>query len=335
MVSSLVSLISYAAVASASWTSNLNYRSPSEHHPGLGIALHKVNKRNTPAKFSASQLNFTHGVASGDPYSDSVILWTRISPQYADVNDNSSVSGTVPLYSHGPNLTVSTAPVCVDYQVSESEDFSDVCSKGRAYTSSDVDYTVKVEAKGLQPFTRYYYQFTVCDSDKKSVLGRTKTAPAVDDHVANVGLAVYSCSNYPFGFFNAYGNPARKDSVDYVIHLGDYIYEYAGDGDYGYGYSIGRIPKPEAIIFTLDDYRERLATYRSDLDLQLSHATFPWIPVWDDHEVSHLESMVLGKSEANHRCRSLTTHTAMALLSSTTPRLLLCKTAVCPLTSAR
>jgi alkaline phosphatase D len=225
--------------------------------------------------------------------------------------------------------------VCVDYQVSESEDFSDVCSKGRAYTSSDVDYTVKVEAKGLQPFTRYYYQFTVCDSDKKSVLGRTKTAPAVDDHVANVGLAVYSCSNYPFGFFNAYGNPARKDSVDYVIHLGDYIYEYAGDGDYGYGYSIGRIPKPEAIIFTLDDYRERLATYRSDLDLQLSHATFPWIPVWDDHEVSHLESMVLGKSEANHRCRSLTTHTAMALLSSTTPRLLLCKTAVCPLTSAR
>lgn len=66
---------------------------------------------------------------------------------------------------------------------------------------------------------------------------------------------------------------------------GDYIYEYAGDGDYGYGGSIGRIPKPERIIYTLNDYRERHATYRSDLDLQLSHASFPWIPVWDDHEV--------------------------------------------------
>jgi alkaline phosphatase D len=210
-----------------------------------------------------------------------------------------------------------------------------VCSKGRAYTSSDVDYTVKVEAKGLSPFTRYYYQFNVCDSDKKSPLGRTKTAPAVDDHVANVGLAVYSCSNYPFGFFNAYGNPARKDSVDYVIHLGDYIYEYAGDGDYGYGQSIGRVPKPEAIIYTLNDYRERHATYRSDLDLQLSHQTFPWIPVWDDHEVSHPESTASSKSEANHRCRCLTTHTAMVPLSSTTPSLPLCKTVVCLLISAR
>lgn len=83
---------------------------------------------------------------------------------------------------------------------------------------------------------------------------------------------MYSCSNYPFGFFNAYGNSARKDSVDYVIHLGDYIYEYAGNGDYGYGQSIGRVQKPEAIIYTLHDYRERYATYRSDLDLQLSHS---------------------------------------------------------------
>ncbi|OQN96212.1 hypothetical protein B0A48_17719 [Cryoendolithus antarcticus] len=283
---SLISTALLAAVAEASWTKNLNYRSPSEHHPGLGVSLHKVNKRNTPTKkFSASQLNFTHGVASGDPYANSVILWTRISPQYEDVNSNSTVSGYVPLYNHGPKQ-VSTAPVCVNYKVSQSKDFKDCASEGTAYTSSDVDYTVKVEATGLQPFTRYYYQFTVCNSSKKSPLGRTKTAPHVNDHVSKVGLAVYSCSNYPFGFFNAYGNPARKDSVDYVIHLGDYIYEYAGDGDYGYGQSIGRVPKPEKIIYTLDDYRERHATYRSDLDLQLSHQTFPWIPVWDDHEVS-------------------------------------------------
>lgn len=92
--------------------------------------------------------------------------------------------------------------------------------------------------------------------------------------------------NFPFGFFNAFGNPARKDSVDYVLHVGDYIYEYAGDGDYGYGYSIGRIPQPTHIIYTLNDYRQRYATYRTDADLQLSHQTFPWITVWDDHEVS-------------------------------------------------
>lgn len=208
-----------AAHAAGSWTSNLNYRSPSEHHPGLGISLHKVNKRNTPAKFSPSQLNFTHGVASGDPYADSVILWTRISPQYASVDDNSTVSGVVPLYNHGPNLTVSTAPVCVEYKVSETESFDSVQCKGRAYTSSDIDYTVKVEATNLQPFTRYFYQFNVCDSNNTSPVGKTKTAPTVDDHVSDIGLAVYSCSNYPFGFFNAYGNPARKDSVDYVVHL--------------------------------------------------------------------------------------------------------------------
>lgn len=160
-------------------------------------------------------------------------------------------------------------------------------TSGKAWTSSDLDYTVKVEATGLQPFTRYYYQFAVCDSNRKSPVGRTKTAPHPDDAVTEIGLAVYSCSNYPFGFFNAYGNPVRKDSVDYVLHLGDYIYEYAGTGDYGYGYTIGRVPAPYGkVIFTLYDYRARLSAYRSDVDLQLSHANFPWIPVWDDHEVA-------------------------------------------------
>lgn len=109
--------------------------------------------------------------------------------------------------------------------------------------------------------------------------------PNPTDAVTHVGLAVYSCSNYPFGFFNAFGNPARKDSVDYVLHLGDYIYEYA-NGDYGYGQTINRVPLPDRTIYTLYDYRKRIATYRTDLDLLLSHQTFPWITVWDDHEVA-------------------------------------------------
>ncbi len=112
-----VSVLALASSATSYWHNNLNYRSPSLNHPGLGVAVHKVNKRNTLNKrFGASQLNFTHGVASGDPYSDSVILWTRVAPMYDSVDSNVTVSGYVPLYWHGPKL-VSTAPACVEYQV--------------------------------------------------------------------------------------------------------------------------------------------------------------------------------------------------------------------------
>jgi len=230
----------------------------------------------------AGRLNFTHGIASGDPYSDSVILWTRVAPTSDNDLSNVTVSGTVPLYNHNTEeyVEASSNPICVNYVVSESEDLSDPVTDGKAYTSSDIDYTVKVEAKDLQAFTEYYYQFSVCDSDVKSPLGRTKTAPAADDDITSLGLAVFSCSNFPTGFFNAYGNSARKDDVDFVVHLGDYIYEYATT-------TTARPVQPEREIFTLYDYRRRLATYRTDLDLLLSHQKFAWIPVWDDHEVSN------------------------------------------------
>ncbi|QIW96740.1 hypothetical protein AMS68_002258 [Peltaster fructicola] len=283
---SAITALAATSIASASWSQNLNYRSPSEHHPSLGISVHRVNRRNDANKYwDASKLNFTHGVASGDPYAHSVLLWTRVAPAYDSIDDNSTDSGYVPLYYHGP-AQISTAPVCVDYKVAEDAELRDVVTSGRAFTSSDIDYTVKVEAKDLKPFTRYYYQFNVCGTDKKSTLGRTKTAPRVNDDVDKVGLAVYTCSNYPFGYFNAYGNSARKDNVDYVVHLGDYIYEYAGNGDYGDGRPISRVPQPERIIYTLFDYRERYNSYRNDADLALSHATHPWIAIWDDHEVS-------------------------------------------------
>ncbi|KAK3209421.1 hypothetical protein GRF29_69g1719734 [Pseudopithomyces chartarum] len=276
------------SVASASWTKNINYRSPSEHHPSLGIAINKVVKRNDyKTSWNPAQLNFTHGVASGDPYPDSVILWTRVSPTNDNDKSNVTVSGYVQLYDHDNEkfVSVSKAPVCVEYKVASDKQLSDVVDSGKVYTSSDVDYTVKVEAKNLEAYTNYYYQFNVCNSNNTSPLGRTKTTPHKDDDVTEVGLAIYSCSNYPFGFFNAYGNPVRKDSVDYVVHLGDYIYEYA-NGEYGWGQSIGRVPLPDKEIFSLYDYRKRLATYRTDLDLVASHQQFPWIPVWDDHEVA-------------------------------------------------
>jgi len=270
----------------ASYGANLNYRSPSHHHPSLGISLSKVVKRHDArAAWADDQLNFTHGVASGDPYPSSVILWTRCSPQFDDVADNSTVSGFVPLYNPVPiyddtdeGKPPSAAPVCLNWKVTSDKALSQPVTQGTVYTSSDVDYTVKVEATNLKPFTTYYYQFTVCNSNTSSPVGRTKTTPTADDKITGINLAVYSCSNFPFGFFNAYGNTVRKDSVDYVLHLGDYIYEYA-NGEYGWGQSIGRIPLPDRQIYTLYDYRKRHATYRTDLDLLASHQHFPWIAV--------------------------------------------------------
>ncbi|KAL8757389.1 MAG: hypothetical protein Q9199_002266 [Rusavskia elegans] len=307
MMKHLLTLLAGAGVATASYANNLNYRSPSHNHPGLGVSIHKVNKRNAgSAPYPASRLNFTHAVASGDPYPNSVILWTRCAPMSDDVRSNSTVTGYVPLYNPVPiygaaNETglPSTAPICLTYKVSKDKSLATTADSGTVYTSSDTDYTVKVEASGLSPYTQYYYQFSVCGSSNvTSPLGRTKTTPAANDLVTKVALAVFSCSNFPFGFFNAYGNPARKDSVDYVIHLGDYIYEY-GNGEYGNGSSIGRIPLPNRQIYTLYDYRKRLATYRTDQDLLLSHRQFPWIPVWDDHEVAD-NTYRDGSSELNN-----------------------------------
>lgn len=301
----LLTTLLFVGVAVASYASNINYRSPSHNHPGLGVSIHKVNKRNNGSSpYSPAALNFTHGVASGDPFPNSVIIWTRCAPLQDDVNDNSTVSGYVPLYNPVPIYNASeasppsTAPICVSYKVASDNAFSKVVDSGMAYTSSDVDYTLKIEAQNLNPYTQYYYQFSVCGSNVTSPIGRTKTTPAPNDLVTKIGLAVYSCSNFPFGFFNAFGNPARKDSVDYVIHLGDYIYEYK-NGDYGWGQSIGRIPLPDRTIFTLYDYRKRIATYRTDLDLLLSHQVFPWIPVWDDHEVAD-NTYRDGSSELNN-----------------------------------
>lgn len=218
----LLAIAALAVAARADWSGNLNYGSPSHSHPALGISMAKVMKRQAgPSYMDAGMLNFTHGVASGDPYPDSVILWTRASPELDNDRSNVTVEGTVPLYNHDTKQYVraSSNPVCVSYVVATDEELNDVAAEGKAYTSSDIDYTVKVEAMGLQPFTQYYYQFSICDNGHKSPVGRTKTAPKHDDDVTDVGLAVYSCSNFPTGFFNAYGNAARKDNVDYVIHV--------------------------------------------------------------------------------------------------------------------
>jgi alkaline phosphatase D len=303
-------LFSLVAAALASYGNNLNYRSPSLNHPGLGISVRKVVKRHDPrSAFAAGSLNFTHGVASGDPAPNSVILWTRCAPSTDDVQNNSTTSGFVPLYNPVPvyndtdeGKPVSNTPVCLKWKIASDKGLSSVLDSGTVYTSSDVDYTVKVEAGKLQPFTSYYYQFSICNTNQSSVVGRTKTIPNPNDDTSQVNLAIYSCSNFPFGFFNAFGNPVRKDSVDYVIHLGDYIYEYE-NGAYGWGQSIDRVPLPDRTIFTLYDYRKRYATYRTDLDLLANHQQFPWIPVWDDHGRSIHLYAIGHEAYKNRGCR--------------------------------
>ncbi|KAI1780031.1 PhoD-like phosphatase-domain-containing protein [Hypoxylon cercidicola] len=272
-----------ATCVTARFDGNLNYASPSRRHSGLGIDVPHVSRRSLKRgaiAYEADELDFTHGVASGDPYPDSVILWTRVAPSLVSDTSNVTVEGPVPLYNHDTETYIKAdpSPICVEWTVSPSES-QDVVSSGEAYTTSDIDYTVKVEASGLEPFTTYNYQFTICGSDKTSPVGRTKTAPPADSDVSELKFAVFSCSNYPNGYFNAYGNAARKDEQDYILHLGDYIYEGNQGGE--------RAHAPPKYIFSLYDYRTRHGQYRSDPDLQLASQNFAWIATWDDHEVSN------------------------------------------------
>ena len=145
----LLAAVSLVSLASASFDGNLNYHSPSRRHEHLAIDVPKVarrtlTKRSTP--YDPAQLNFTHGVASGDPYPDSVILWTRIAPSLEADRSNVTVSGNVPYYSHETEkyINASSNPICLEYRVGTDGNFSTVVDKGTAYTTSDIDFTVKV-----------------------------------------------------------------------------------------------------------------------------------------------------------------------------------------------
>lgn len=200
---------------------------------------------------------FRHGVASGDPLADCVILWTRVTPI--------DVRGTV----------------AVDWRIASDAALSQVVARGTTRTTVDRDFTVKVDAAGLQPGRPYYYAFET--GGDRSPIGRTKTLPASIDRVR---LASVCCSNYPAGYFNVYRAVANREDLDAVVHLGDYIYEFQ-NGVYGDGSGLLRIPEPRKEAVTLSDYRIRYATYRSDPDLQEAHRQHPFIAVWDDHEMTN------------------------------------------------
>ncbi|REE05811.1 alkaline phosphatase D family protein [Marinoscillum furvescens] len=223
---------------------------------GLAVALTVACQAPQQEQASAAEQNFfQHGVASGDPLADRVIIWTRVSDTQAD-------------------------EVPVSYEVSTSEDFSTSVKKGTTQTHAGRDYTVKVDVDGLEAGQTYFYRFQV--GQTFSPTGRTKTLSQQAD---SLQFAVVSCSNYEWGYFTAYGKIAERPVLDAVIHLGDYIYEY-GPGAYG-DTTIGRKHEPAHEILTLEDYRTRYAQYRTDKDLQAMHGAHPFIAIWDDHEIAN------------------------------------------------
>jgi alkaline phosphatase D len=196
---------------------------------------------------------FLHGVASGDPLSDAVLLWTRVSP-------------------------AGNAAVNVEYVLATDPGLGNVVKSGSASTDASRDYTVKVDVGGLQSGTTYYYRFSAPGG--QSPVGRTKTLPAGD--TGNLRIAVTSCASLAHGFFNAYRRIAERADLDLVVHLGDYIYEY-GNGQYG----DLRSYEPPTETITLADYRARHAQYKRDADLQEVHRQHAMVAIWDDHEVAN------------------------------------------------
>ena len=200
---------------------------------------------------------FRHGVASGDPLTDRVILWTRVTPPAGATAQS------------------------VSWELARDEKFSREVTRGELQTGAARDFTVKIDAVGLEPGTIYYYRFQA--NKERSPIGRTRTLPAND--VSRVRLGVVSCANLPQGYFNAYSCLANHD-VDAVLHLGDYFYEYPNK-QYGDGTALGRIPAPDKEIISLQEYRERHAQYKADPDSQEIHARHPFIVTWDDHEFAN------------------------------------------------
>lgn len=235
---------------------------------GLGASAAAVMAAGLPRPVAAADRNlapFLHGVASGDPLSDRVIIWTRVTP---------------PPGHDGK-------PIKVKWTVAGDPELGSKVNSGSAKASAEKDWCVKIDVTGLAPYTYYYYAFTALG--QQSSVARTKTAPAGDE-TRHLRYGLVSCSNYTGGYFNAYARLAERDDLDVILHLGDYIYEYGngnveGDRRYGPDSMRGvRDHEPDTEQVTLADYRARHGNYKKDPDLRRLHQLFPFVTTWDDHE---------------------------------------------------
>ena len=224
----------------------------------LGGALGVGASLLAPGRTAALPLDlrgFTHNVASGEPGPDAMLLWTRYVP--------------------APGVD----QVRLDVEVALEPSFARIVAGGSVRTGAYRDWTAKITVDGLRPGTVHHYRFVAPDGTR-SPIGRTKTLPVGD--APRFGLAVFSCSNLPVGWFNAYGHAAARPDLDLWMHVGDYFYEY-GPTSYHDPVS-GRSLEPDHEVLSIADYRARYACYRSDPDLQRLHQVAPVIAMWDDHE---------------------------------------------------
>lgn len=202
---------------------------------------------------------FTLGVASGDPSPTGVVLWTRLAP------DPLAGGGMPPL------------PVLVRWRVADDAELRHIVRQGLAVAWPSLAHSVHVEVEGLEPGRWYYYQFSIGTAE--SPVGRTRTLPSFGAHVEQLRFAFVSCQDWQNGLYPAYRNLASED-LDLIVHLGDYIYEYASDSG-----AVRQHDGPEAQ--TLQGYRNRHALYKTDPHLQAAHLVCPWLVVPDDHEVEN------------------------------------------------
>mgnify|MGYP000132556035 FL=1 len=243
---------------------NLVYRSPLAELPQLDIDIEQLAKRSAGSKAYTGPLDFRYGVAAGDADEKSAIIWSH------------------------PVPAQNVSELCLKYETSTSKtkfDKKSVVDSGEVKTTPDVDYSVKLETKHLKPKTQYYYRFTSCgNSSAVSPVGALKTTPSPNDaSFDKATMAVFSCSNFPNGFFGAYNQAEKRNKIDFWLHLGDFIYE---------SYSKAPLAGPERQVMpareisTLDDYRLRYKTYHTDAGLLALRQNKASYVVWDDHEVA-------------------------------------------------
>lgn len=201
---------------------------------------------------------FTHGVASGEPSIDSILLWTRY---------------------------VSEQDVRLRVELAADTGFQRIVAGADVNTQGERDHTAKITLSGLEPGRWYFYRFIAPDGTVSPV-GRTRTLPG--DEVSRFGIGLFSCSNLPFGWFNAYAHACERSDLDLIVHVGDYLYEYPV-GAYPDASSAlpGRLIQPSHELINQADYRLRYGVYRSDPDLQRLHQSYPVISQWDDHELAN------------------------------------------------
>ncbi|MFT7836476.1 alkaline phosphatase D family protein [Saccharothrix sp. BKS2] len=229
---------------------------------GAALATAGAGLATAGAGFAKLDDPFTLGVASGDPGSDGMVLWTRLAPSPLDEDGLGGM----------PNRVVP-----VHWELAEDERFRRVVRRGVELARPQTAHSVHVETFGLRPGREYFYRFR---ADRHvSPVGRTRTTPEPWVVGQDLTMCFASCSHYGEGYFTAYRRLA-EDQPDVVLHLGDYQYEYAGKAA-----DVRAVVGPETR--TLADYRLRHAQYKTDEDLQLAHSVAPWLVVWDDHEVEN------------------------------------------------